>query len=201
MRAIHEGTNRMQPAAPRRLTRRAFSLAGLGLAALWPPRRAAAHGPSRQKVVITADIAAPPDKVWAIVQDFGSLAAWNPSVASSPADHGNEIGSKRVVTFKGEPVRTVTEELTKYNAEGRTYSTFVEHTDPKGFPANDYSSALEVQPADSGGGSTLELRAAFYRGYMLNDPPPELNDAASKKVVAAFLQAGVDGIKQRAEQG
>ena len=182
----------------RLLSRRLLTLAGAA-AALLPGRRAAAHGPSRQKVVLTRDIAAPPDKVWDVVKDFDSLAAWNPTIASSPADQGNTVGSKRTVTFKASG-KAMTEELTKYNAEDHTYSTFIEHVDPAVFPANDYSSALEITPSESGAGSTLELRAAFYRGYMLNDPPPELNDEASKKIVAAFLTAGADGIKARAEQ-
>ena len=35
---------------------------------------------------------------------------------------------------------------------------------------------------------------------MLNDPPPELNDAASVKAVTGVLRAGLDHLKAIAEQ-
>ena len=60
--------------------------------------------------------------------------------------------------------------------------------------------ALPAQRANPAGGSTVEWRAAFYRGYMLNDPPPELNDAASVKAVTGVLRAGLDHLKAIAEQ-
>jgi hypothetical protein len=46
----------------------------------------------------------------------------------------------------------------------------------------------------------VEWRAAFYRGYMLNDPPPDLNDAASSKAVAGVIRAGLDNLKVLAER-
>ena len=51
------------------------------------------------------------------------------------------------------------------------------------------------------GGSTVEWRAAFYRGYMLNDPPPELNDAAAVKAITGVVRAGLDNLKRIAETG
>ena len=41
------------------------------------PLAAEAHGPTRQKVTETVEIAAPPEKVWAVVGDFQDMS-WHP---------------------------------------------------------------------------------------------------------------------------
>ena len=43
---------------------------------------------------IKGHLDASPDKVWAVVSNFGNLAAWNPALKSSSAD-GNGVGSIR----------------------------------------------------------------------------------------------------------
>jgi len=75
-----------------------------GLAALAYARTlpAWAHGPTRQKVSQTVDIARTPAQVWAICGDFDALSRWHPAIASSPASNGNIPGSKRT------PPRTAT---------------------------------------------------------------------------------------------
>jgi len=160
---------------------------------------ARAHGPTRQKVTQTVDIARTPDQVWAIVGDFDSIARWHPVIASSPADRGNEVGSKRTLTLRAEGAPHFDEELVKYDAAARSYQYRIEKVDPKVLPVNNYNAWFELQD-NSAGGCTVEWRAAFYRGYMLNDPPPELNDAASSKAVAGVLRAGLDNIKAVAER-
>ena len=49
--------------------------------------------------------------------------------------------------------------------------------------------------------ATVEWRGAFYRGFMNNDPPPELNDEAAKKAVSGVYRAGLDALKQKMEAG
>ena len=163
------------------------------------PATALAHGPTRQKVVQTIDIARTPDQVWAIVGPFDSIAIWHPLVASSPADHGNDIGSKRTLTLKAEGAPSFQEELVKYDAGARMYQYRIESVDPKILPVNNYQAWFELQDGPAGG-CTIEWRAAFYRGYMLNDPPPELNDAASSAAVKAVFRAGLDNVKVLAER-
>ncbi len=178
------------------LTRRTLlAAATAGLAA----RPALAHGPTRQKVTQTVDIARTPDQVWAICGDFDSIARWHPLIASSPATNGNEIGSVRTVTLKAEGNPSFEENLAKYDAAGHSYQYRIEKVDPKVLPVNNYSSWFEVQD-NPNGGATVEWRSAFYRGYMLNDPPPELNDAASAKAVTDVLRAGLDSLKLIAER-
>lgn len=163
------------------------------------PVTAWAHGPTRQKVIQTIDIARTPDQVWALVGNFDSIATWHPLIASSPADHGNDIGSKRTLTLKAEGTPSFQEELVKYDAAGHSYQYKIEAVDPKILPVNNYQAWFELQDGPAGG-CTIEWRAAFYRGYMLNDPPPELNDAASSAVVKAVIRAGLDNIKLLAER-
>ena len=162
-------------------------------------RRAQAHGPTRQKVTQTVDIARTADQVWAIVGNFDSISRWHPLIASSPADHGNEIGSRRTLTLKAEGDPHFDEELAKYDAAARSYQYRIEKVDPKVLPVTNYTAWFEVQD-NPAGGCTVEWRAAFYRGYPLNDPPPELNDAASVKAVTGVLRAGLDHIKVLAER-
>ncbi len=180
------------------IPRRRFA-ASLAAGAVIATHQAQAHGPTRQKVTQTIDIARTPARVWAIVGDFDSIAKWHPLIASSPADHGNAVGSKRTLTLKAEGDPHFEEELVKYDAAAHSYQYRIESVDPKVLPVNNYTAWFEVQDGPSGG-STIEWRAAFYRGYMLNDPPPELNDAASSKAVAGVLRAGLDNIKVIAER-
>ena len=64
---------------------------------------------------------------------------------------------------------------------------------------NDYSSTIKVEPTDGGKGSTVTWRGAFYRGYMNNDPPPDMDDAASKAAVEKIYKAGLANLKTKVE--
>jgi hypothetical protein len=159
---------------------------------------AAAHGATRQKIVETVDINLPPDKVWAIVKDFDSLAKWHPVAASSVADKGNEVGSVRTVVLKAPGDPKIIEELLSYDDAGRTYHYGIREVDVKVLPVTNYTSWLTVSD-DGHGGSTVEWKGAFYRGYPNNDPPPELNDDAAIAAVTAVYRGGLDNLKKIAE--
>lgn len=165
--------------------------------ALVTPLSAHAHGPSRQKVVKTVDIAAPPEAVWAIIKNFEAIGKWHPAVAKVVADGGNTVGATRTLTLKsGGEIKEV---LTKYDDAGMSYSYEIPEVNIDVLPVNTYTSQISVKAAD-GGHSTLEWRAAFYRGYMLNDPPEKYNDDASAAAVDGVLTAGVNNIKALAEK-
>jgi len=173
------------------------SLMGGLLAAVASP--ALAHGPTRQKVTQSVEIARTPAQVWAICGDFDAISRWHPAIASSPADKGNDIGSKRRLTLRVEGDASFDEELVKHDAAAHSYQYRIEKVDPKVLPVNNYVAWFEVRDG-AAGGSLVEWRAAFYRGYMLNDPPPDLNDAASSKAVAGVFRAGLDNLKVLAER-
>jgi carbon monoxide dehydrogenase subunit G len=155
-----------------------------------------AHGPSRQKVTESVEINAPAAKVWAVVGNFQDMS-WLVGVAKTTGTDGNTPGkAKRVITLGNGG--TVEESLTRYDASDMSYGYEITKVDVKVLPVHDYSSSISVT-ADGADKSKVEWRGAFYRGYMLNDPPPELNDDAALKAVTGLYQAGLAGLKKKIE--
>lgn len=157
-----------------------------------------AHGPSRQKVEIAIDINAPADKVWARIANFHDMS-WHPAVAKTEGSGGNEPGAARVLTLQGDGSATISEALTKYDAEGMTYSYKITAVDVKVLPVTNYTSHLTVT-ADGADKSKVQWRGAFYRGFPNNDPPPELSDEAAIKAVTGVYQGGLDALKAAMEK-
>ncbi len=167
------------------------------LAALLPAG-AAAHDAQRVKYVASVHIAAPPAKVWAVIGHFGDLS-WDGVVAGTKAQGGDTPDATRIVTLKRGGVLP-DEELVRYEPQSFTYATFLPHVDVHVLPVTNYSSILVVLPLPDGG-SRVEWRSAFYRGYPNFGPPPELNEAAAIRAVAAMTQPALDGLKARLEAG
>jgi hypothetical protein len=162
------------------------------------PTLAQAHGPTRQKLTLSVVINAPPAKVWAVIGNFHDLS-WDPLVAKVEGDGGNTENATRTITFKDGRV-IEGEQLTHYDADEMSYGTFLPHVDVKVLPVADYSANLMVIAAD-GGKSKVEWRAAFYRGFPNNDPPPALNEEAAIKAVTAMAQPALDALKAKLEGG
>jgi hypothetical protein len=160
---------------------------------------AAAHGPTRQKLELSVEVNAPPEKVWAVIGNFHELS-WVPAVAKVEGPGGNDPDTaKRTVTLKSGGTWK-NEELSDYDAQKFTYGTFLPHVDVKVLPVADFSGHIIVTP-EPGGKSKVEWRTAFYRGYPNNDPPPDLNEAAAKKAVTDIIQPALDGLKARFASG
>lgn len=165
-----------------------------------------AHGPSRKKVIETVTISASPDKVWQVIGNFQDMS-WLPGVKSTTGTGGNSIDpknddnevAKRTITLEGGGV--IQEGLYKYDATEHLYSYRIDKVDPKVLPVNDYSSTIKVEPSDDGKGSTVTWKGAFYRGYMNNDPPPDMNDEASQAAVTKIYKAGLANLKKKVEAG
>jgi carbon monoxide dehydrogenase subunit G len=160
------------------------------------PLAAEAHGPTRRKVEEKVVVNAPPDKVWAVVGNFQDMS-WLPPVEKTEGQGGNEVKATRTLTLKGGA--TVEEELYKYSAEQKSLSYRINKVDVKVLPVNNYSSTIKVEPAENGQ-STVTWDGAFYRGYMNNDPPPELNDEAATKAVTELYKTGLEGLKAKIEK-
>ncbi len=173
---------------------RAFAL---GLAALvLTSTFASAHGPSRQKVTETVEISAPADKVWAVIGNFQDMS-WHPAVAKTEGSGGNNPDATRKLTLGSGG--TIEEKLLSNDPAKMVYKYEITKVDPKVLPVNNYSSNLSVK--GEGGKSTVEWKGAFYRGFMNNDPPPELNDEAAKKAVSGVYRGGLDALKKKLEAG
>jgi hypothetical protein len=173
-----------------------------GLIAL-APLVADAHGPSRKKVTEDIVIDQPPEKVWAVIGNFGDMS-WLPIVAKTDAKGGNTVvdteddskNPTRHLTLKDGG--TVDEVLYKYDAEKMTYSYRITNVDVKVLPVTNYSSTITVEPL-VGGKTSVEWKGAFYRGYPNNDPPPELNDEAAIKAVTDLYHLGLTALKTKLE--
>ncbi len=177
------------------VARRAFVVAALSLgSAALLSASALAHGPSRQKVVEKIEIDAPAAKVWEIVGNFQDLN-WHPAVAKTEGTGGNGADAKRKLTLKDGGV--IEETLTKYDAEGKSMSYKIDNVDVKVLPVNNYAATISVK--EEGGKSVVEWKGAFYRGFMNNDPPPELSDEAALKAVTGIYKAGLAAVKAKAE--
>lgn len=161
------------------------------------PAIALAHGPSRKKEVSTIEINAPIEKVWAVVGNYADMS-WNPPIATTEATGGTEINiAKRKLVFKSGAIFTDT--LTKYEPENHTIGFMTNDEDLKTLPVEGYSSTFTLTKA--GDKTNVEWKGAFYRGYMNNDPPPELSDDAAVKAVTAYQKAGLDALKAKLESG
>jgi hypothetical protein len=170
---------------------------GVALAILaMMPVVATAHGPSRQKVTETIDINAPVDKVWAAVGNFQDMS-WHPAITKTEGKGGNGANATRTLTLKSGG--TIEEQLDTYDADGHTYSYEITKVDVKVLPVNDYSSHITVTA--NGDKSTVEWRGAFYRGWMLNDPPPELSDEVAVKAITGIYKDGLAALKKKVEGG
>ena len=173
------------------IARRAFVVAALSLI----PAIALAHGPSRQKVTEKIEIDAPASKVWAIVGNFQDMS-WLPGVTKTEGTGGNTPDqAKRKLTLKDGGV--IDETLTRYDDKDMTLAYKIDQVDLKVLPVNNYSSTISVK--EEAGKSVVEWKGAFYRGFMNNDPPPELSDEAAVKAVTGVYQAGLQSLKAKAE--
>lgn len=155
-----------------------------------------AHGPTRQKVVESIQVSVAPEVAWARIKDFDALQTWHPAVESSTATDGNNVGSLRTLKLKGGG--TIVEALEAYSDADRKMSYRMKDAGP--VPVTNYTSTLVVKAAEGGGGSVIEWRGAFYRGYPNNDPPPDKNDEAAVKAVTDIYRAGLEHLKELLQQ-
>tara|TARA_B100001029_G_C14795845_1_gene304394 strand:- start:10 stop:540 length:531 start_codon:yes stop_codon:yes gene_type:complete len=154
-----------------------------------------AHGPSRQKVSENITINADPSAVWGIVSDFRKFN-WNSEVKGTTAENNN-IGSERLIQFKGG--EKIKQKLEKIDANKMFVGWRVIETDNKILPVNSYAAKVFVKKNEDGS-TTVNYKAGFYRGFMGNDPPEELNDMNSKKKVEEFIKESLKGLKKIAEK-
>ena len=157
---------------------------------------AQAHGPTRRKISESIEINAPADKVWAVIGDVKN-ADWMENVTKTEVSGDVPNKFKRTLTLKnGDQIQ---ETSNKFKPDEKLFSYYIDKVDVKDLPANDYSGTITVEPAGEGK-SKVEWKSAFYRGYMNNDPPPELNDEASQKAVRGLYRTGLDALKAKIEK-
>jgi len=164
-----------------------------------------AHGPVRGKMTATVTIDAPADKVWDVIGQYNDLS-WLPLVKSTHADKGNKKGSIRVLTLKNGG--QITEELKDYKADKMTYkykitdmSTVktIQHAgqdeDIPVLPVENYAAKISVKA--KGSRSIVTWIATYYRGYVNNNPPEELNEKAADAAVTQVLKTGLTSLLKK----
>jgi carbon monoxide dehydrogenase subunit G len=169
---------------------------------------AAAHGPVRQKMDEEIQINAAPEKVWDIIKDFHNMS-WHPGIDSVTGEGGNKKGATRVLSLSDGG--TITEELKKYDEKAMEYQYKItdmstlksiqhsgEQVEVPVLPVTNYAATIAVEAKD--GGSLVTWKAAYYRGYMNNNPPPELNEDAANEAVSKVLKSGLHHLKTLAEK-
>ncbi len=131
-----------------------------------------------QTVVTGVDLAAPPDRVWALIGGFG--AKWHPLMAEVRT-LGAGVGQLRTIdTVDG---KRIVERLDAIDVEQRFYR----YTMVSGIPAADYSGMLGVKP--KGAGSTVEWRVQYWA-----DGQP---DIVVRAMVSALEEVGLNALKER----
>jgi hypothetical protein len=136
------------------------------------------------------DLDRPAEAVWAMIADFDALSKWLPPVASSVADKGNAIGSVRHLVLDAPGGPSFDEELTAYDAAGRSYSYTILAVDPQVLPVENYTSTLKVR--DNGrGGAKVEWSGAF-------DAAPGVDGAAAVEAIRGVYRAGLGSLTKMA---
>ncbi len=166
---------------------------------------AVAHGPVRGKMTATVLFDAPADKVWDVINNYDDMS-WHPGIQSVEADNGNNKGSVRVLTLKGGG--KITEELKAYKADKMSYKykitdmttvKTIQHAgqdeDVPVLPVENYQATLTVK--QKGAMSVVTWVATYYRGYVNNNPPKELNEEAADEAVSAVLTAGLTSLAEK----
>jgi len=154
-----------------------------------------AHGPTRQKVSQSMNVNAEIMMVWKIISNFKEFN-WNPEIIETIAE-SNNVGSERVLKFKDG--KKITQKLEKINEEKKIISWRITETDNDILPVNSYGAKISVK-LEEDGTTNINYKAGFYRGFMGNDPPEELNDENSKKKVSKFIKKSLEGLKKIAEK-
>ena len=152
------------------------------------------HGPTRQKVKESIIINAKSEDVWNVIKDFEKIDIWHPSISKVESD-----GKNRTIYYKPRNNTPIKQKLENFNPEKMMYKTSITEVDIKNFPVNTYTANISVK-GNEDGTATVLWKAAFYRAYVNNDPPPELNEAAAIKAVTEFFQSGLNNLKSKLEK-
>jgi len=109
------------------------------------PTFAAAHGATPQKVVETIEIAAPPEKVWAVIGDFADVS-WRPEIERVEAEGGNlpEKATRRLYYKRG---GSLDERLVQYDGATMSLRYIIERADINVLPVGNLSATLTVRSA------------------------------------------------------
>lgn len=164
-----------------------------------------AHGPVRGKMTASVTINAPAEQVWDVIKNYDDMS-WHQSIQSATADKGNKKGSVRVLTLTNGG--TITEEMKAYKADKMSYKYKIIEMSSTGtvhhagqdepipvLPVENYAATLSVK--EKGSKAQVTWVATYYRAYVNNNPPAELNEEAADKAVTKVLTDGLTSLAQK----
>lgn len=175
-----------------------FVLLLLGAVCLFAP--AHAHGPSPQRLEEKVIIAASPEKVWSLIENFSALADWHPLVSSSDVSSSESVGSnstgatREVVLADGH----VVERLDRHKPAQKRYGYRLLKENAEAIPASFYSAKLSVNAVDEG--AEVVWKGMFYRADTSNYPAEGRTDEAGREALSHFFRVGLDNLKKLAEE-
>ncbi len=133
-----------------------------------------------QTIVQTVDLAASPDRVWALIGRFGGIGAWHPLVAAITTTGTGEGQLRTIETIDG---MQIIERLEAADNSHRTYR----YTMISGVPAAHYTGTLDVKP--KGTGSVVEWRVQ----YIADGQPSVIVNAIN----TSLLKTGLASLQKR----
>lgn len=164
-----------------------------------------AHGPVRGKMTATVTIDASAQDIWAVISEYDDMS-WHPAISNTTVDNGNNKGSVRVLTLKNGGI--ITEELKKHDDNKMSYKYKItgmssvktiqhagQNVEVPVLPVNNYQATLSVK--EKAGKAIVSWVATYYRAYVNNNPPTELNEKAADKGVTAILMEGLTSLLQK----
>ncbi|ARN83622.1 hypothetical protein B1812_12735 [Methylocystis bryophila] len=161
------------------------------------PSLTIAHGATPQKVVETIEIAAPPEKVWAVVGDFADVS-WRPEIERAEAQGGNvpETATRRFYYKRG---GSLDERLVQYDGAAMSLRYIIERADIAVLPVGNLSATLNVRGLPDGG-SRVEWKSRFYRAFPGGNPPEQFTDEIAVDAVTRIFKAGLASLKAKLER-
>lgn len=131
----------------------------------------------------SAEVAAPPAKVWATIGGFCGIADWHPVVEKCDLSMN---GGKTIRTLSLKGGGTIVEELISRSDANLAYTYAIVESP---LPVADYKSTISVTP--SGAGSKVT--------WVGNFTAKGSDDAKAESVIAGVYEAGLKGIADRAK--
>lgn len=168
-----------------------------------------AHGPVRAKLTATVKISASADKVWAVIKHYDDMS-WHPMISATKTSGGNAKGATRTLTLKNGG--SITEKMKAYKDKKMSYKykitdmsivKTIQHSgqaeDIPVLPVNNYAATISVK--GKGGNSEVSWVATYYRAYLNNNPPAELNEDAADAAVIAIFKSGLTSLLGKFKSG
>lgn len=170
-----------------------------GLTALTLSFTASAHGPSPQKVVKEVTIKADPEKVWALVKDFGNWQAWHPAIKDTKVEEKDGATYRTLMLQDGGKINEKLRSAKKLNDKFRKIKYEIVDGDA---PVADYYAWIDVKDGENAGETKVKWTGRFYRVYKLNPPIPEgQDDETALNFVNTVYDTGLENLKKVAESG